>query len=157
MEAELNGAIIKLEDGEFYYWYVIAFGKEMKNPYWRKLTPQNNNKYLTISINGRYFYYHRLIYFIHNQEWNIWDIGDENKIDHIDRNPNNNNIENLRIASALQNNHNRVDKNYYWDKAKGKYSVQICVNYKKIWGGRFKTEEEAIARSKELKLKYHQF
>ena len=157
MEAELNGAIIKLEDGEFYYWYVIAFGKEMKNPYWRKLTPQNNNKYLTISINGRYFYYHRLIYFIHNQEWNIWDIGDENKIDHIDRNPNNNNIENLRIASSLQNNHNRVDKNYYWDKAKGKYAVQICVNYKKIWGGRFKTEEEAIARSKELKLKYHQF
>ena len=157
MKAELNGAIIKLEDGEFYYWYAIAFGKEMKNPYWRKLTPQNNNKYLTISINGRYFYYHRLIYFIHNQEWNICDVGDENKIDHIDRNPNNNNIENLRIASALQNNHNRVDKNYYWDKAKGKYSVQICVNYKKIWGGRFKTEEEAIARSKELKLKYHQF
>ncbi len=162
MEAELNGTLIKLEDGELYWWYHLTKYGEMKNPYWRKYKQTiNRNKrgkaYKMAMFGKRKFFIHRIIYYIHNQEWNIWDVGDDNKIDHIDRNPNNNTLENLRIASSLQNNHNRIDKNYYWDKQKGKYAVQICVNYKKIWGGRFNTEEEAIARSKELKLKYHQF
>lgn len=70
---------------------------------------KQKNGYLKISLceNGvnKYFYVHRLVAesFIPNPE--KWE-----EVDHIDRDPQNNNVDNLRWVSSYQNNVNRVRK-----------------------------------------------
>lgn len=59
-----------------------------------KVDPQG---YLRISVNGRYYYAHRLAWLFVNGDWP----GD--RIDHIDRDRANNRIGNLRVATASQN------------------------------------------------------
>lgn len=83
------------------------------------------------------------------------------QIDHIDRNPLNNNIENLRIATQSQNQINsRKPKNnttgYKGVLAtpSGKFQARLGFNGKKLYLGLFDTAEEAnacvIAKTKEL-------
>jgi len=65
--------------------------------------------------------------------------------DHIDRNPLNNQKNNLRTLTHSQNLHNRPKqknnrsgfKDIFFDKQTGKWRVQICINGKKISFGRF--------------------
>ena len=161
MEAELNGRLIKLEeDGELYYWNNINRCGEMKNPYWKKykhtiITYKRGEQYRRSQIGNRKFLIHRVIYYIHNQEWDIYDSSRSNLIDHIDRDTFNNNIENLRVATNQQNCFNKAAKNvtitkYNTYRAKvscGKICLSKC----------FKTEQEAIDVVAEFKLKYHQF
>ena len=82
-------------------------------------------------------------------------------IDHIDNNPNNNNIENLRLASLSQNQFNRkVNKNNKLGiknisietRTKNPtYSVRINKKKKQMYCKNFKTLEEAI-EYKKIKL-----
>ncbi len=80
------------------------------------------------------------------------------RIDHIDGNGCNNQIENLRAASALQNMWNQkkrkncssIYKGVYWDKAQGKWRAQIACGevlnnglHKRVYIGRFDIEEDA--------------
>tara|TARA_R110001606_G_C14903000_1_gene594240 strand:- start:7 stop:486 length:480 start_codon:yes stop_codon:yes gene_type:complete len=159
MEANLNGRLIKLEDGELYWWRHISRSGEMKNPYWVKyeqtiVTDIRGNQYKKINA-GRHFFIHRVIYYIHNQEWDIWDGSKSNLIDHIDRNTFNNNIENLRVVTNQQNCCNKGTTNvtitkYNTYRAKvsfGDIHISKC----------YKTEQEAINAVAEFKLKYHQF
>lgn len=97
------------------------------------------------TING-----HRLAWFLHYG--NI-----PNKlIDHIDGNPSNNKIENLRDVTTQQNSFNRTTaKGYYFDKGKKKYKAQIRLNKKCINLGWFIDKEEAHAAYLKAKAKYH--
>ena len=161
MECELNGSLIKLEeDGEVYYWYHISRCGEMKNPYWKKfkhtiVTDKRGKQYRRSQVGNRKFLIHRVIYYIHNQEWDIWDSSKSNLIDHIDRDTFNNNIENLRVATNQQNCFNKDAKhihitkyNTYRAKVRaGEVGINKC----------FKTEQEAIDAVAEFRLKYHQF
>ena len=107
MECELNGRWVKLEEnGDIYWWFDENFNRhyKIKNPYWKKCKQgthidKKGKKYKRITLNGRRLFVHRVIYYIHNQEWNIWDTSKANLIDHIDRNTFNNNIENLRVVT----------------------------------------------------------
>lgn len=73
--------------------------------------------------------------------------------DHKDRNPLNNQKENLRIANNSQNGFNRKTsfslystskyKGVYWNKYHKKWEAQIVFNYKKIFLGYFTEEKEA--------------
>lgn len=74
-------------------------------------------------------------------------------IDHIDRNPSNNNISNLRIVTPRQNSKNNTCKGY--TIRYGKYRVRIRVDYKLINIGTFDTEKEAREAYLEAKSKYH--
>lgn len=74
----------------------------------------------------------------------------ERQIDHIDRNPLNNNLENLRIVSATEN---QLNKNGYgvskhkhisYCKQRKKWIVQIFINKKNKNLGYYDTEEEAV-------------
>ena len=97
---------------------------------------------------------HRLIWLWHNGEWPL------DELDHIDNNPSNNAIENLRNATKQQNMRNRGPnknnalniKNIHWDKAKKKFVVQFDGKFMK----RFKTLEEAILVADEVRIKRHQ-
>jgi hypothetical protein len=160
MEAELNGRLIKLdEDGELYWWYHRNSRNVLKNPRWirfkQSLVKTKNKVYKTMEANGRKFKVHRVVYFIHNPEWNILDISKANLIDHVDRNTFNNNIENLRVVTQQQNQFNQKAKHIHLTKANTYYARVKCGEIKldKV----FKTEQEAINAVNEFKLKYHQF
>lgn len=78
-------------------------------------------------------------------------------VDHIDRNPENNRLDNLRWYSQSDNNRNtnvRKDnksghKGVYWMEAKQKYKAEVCLNKKNIHIGVYKTKEEAIKAREE--------
>jgi hypothetical protein len=69
----------------------------------------------------------------------------DQEIDHRDRNPMNNRISNLRVATRSQNTHNTRAKGYTLCKATGKFRAAITVNRKIIQLGRHDTEEQASA------------
>jgi hypothetical protein len=81
-----------------------------------------------------------------------------NEIDHINNNPSDNRIVNLRSVTHSQNGFNKPSvKGYYLHKASGKYQVRITVLGKTTYLGYYNTEEEARERYLEEKLKRHLF
>ena len=62
-------------------------------------------------INKKEYITSRVIYFAFHQVWDIQDSSKNNSIDHIDRNSLNNNLSNLRVANAIEQNLNREFKN----------------------------------------------
>jgi hypothetical protein len=86
-----------------------------------------------------------------------------NFIDHIDCNKSNNKIENLRVATKSQNQCNRAItllnksgvKNVSWSKDRKEWVVQISVNGKKKFIGRYKDLELADLVAQEARDKFH--
>ena len=98
---------------------------------------------------------HRLMYYAHNQDWDIFDSRRDNSIDHIHGTNAGDYIHNLRVVTQQQNQFNQQNaKGYYWDKKKKNFKAQICINGKRI-AICCNSEEEAIETRKQLKLKYH--
>jgi hypothetical protein len=98
---------------------------------------------------------HRLVYYAHNQDWDIFDSSPDNLIDHKNRKRDDNRIENLHVVNSQQNQFNRNDKGYYWDKNAGKWRAQIKLNGKTIYIGRFEKEEDAHNAYIKKKLELH--
>ena len=145
MECELNGRKIKYEEGKLYVWREKQGNQKLKNPDWLELkgSVDKINGYRQVMINYKLYKYHRVVYWIHNPEWDIDDNCRDNSIDHIDRDTSNNNIENLRVTTHQQNMWNTNSKGYYFNKARGKYLAQIVVNGKHKHLGSFVSEDEA--------------
>ena len=108
-------------------------------------------------INKTQHYLHRVIYCWHYGEF----VG---QVDHIDGNPLNNKIENLRLATSTQNNHNRrinrnsssKVKNVYWNKQASKWGVLISgVFNKRKFFGYYADKELAELVAIEARNKYH--
>ena len=59
------------------------------------------------------------------------------QVDHKNRKRDENNITNLRLATCLQNNLNKVVKGYHWCKQANKWRATIRVDGKKIFLGNF--------------------
>lgn len=84
-------------------------------------------------------------------------------IDHIDGNPLNNKVENLRESTRNQNNQNSRrpktntsgHKNVCWDKKSGKWRVRIQANGKRHYFGLYEDKEEAIRVAIEARKKLH--
>jgi hypothetical protein len=110
------------------------------------VTPNKNETALTGCINIKRLYAHRVAYAI---QYGMWP---KKVIDHINGNPFDNRIENLRDVTPAENSQNA--KLYYnnktgtqgvwWDKQRKNYQVYITKNQKRICLGRFKTLEEAV-------------
>jgi hypothetical protein len=94
---------------------------------------------------------HRIVYYAHNQDWDIWDTSQDNMIDHYNRKRDDNHIENLHVVTNSQNQFNRGAKGYYWHKAKNKWQAYIKINGKLKHLGLF--EHEADARNAYIKEK----
>ena len=91
------------------------------------------NKYYQVGINGRFYYVHRIVYFL------AYGIDPAGKyIDHKDGDGQNNNPDNLRLATRTENSRNRGTnrnntsgiKGVYWNKEKGKWQARIQINRK---------------------------
>ncbi|AIX48826.1 hypothetical protein PSNIH1_00390 [Pantoea sp. PSNIH1] len=107
--------------------------------------------YIAISINNKLFFAHRLAWFMHYGFW------PQHQIDHINRNKQDNSIDNLRDVSASQNLFNRGSMS---NNTSGINGVGYCKTTKKwcsYFGrkriGRFGTMEEAIQSRAEFESK----
>ena len=111
--------------------------------------------YRAIGINGKMYFAHRLAFMF------VYGYFPE-EIDHIDGNKDNNAIKNLRNVSRsgnMKNSPRRANNSsgavgVSWDQARKKWMAQIVSDGKTVYGGRFKTKGEAIARRKELEREY---
>ena len=133
--------------------YMINKLGEIKSKYKNRiLKPKNDNGYLRIGLskNGKQKFYriHRLValQFIPNPK-------NYDFVDHFDKNPLNNNVENLRWITHSGNMRNRdMKKNKIcsskyrgvcWDNHAKKWMVCIKIDGKQKHLGYFKSEEEA--------------
>ncbi len=156
IEFEINNVKLKLDNYELYYWCDKIGGREIKNPYWRKKILSDYNRYLKTPINNKDFRFHRIVYYAHNPDWDIYNSSRNNSIDHIDRDKLNNNISNLRVVNQRENSLNRDcvynAKGYGYDKANKKYRARIKLNNKMIHLGLFETELEASNKYQKVRL-----
>lgn len=117
----------------------------------------NHSKgYATVRVGRQLMYAHRIIYAIVHGEM-------PGEVDHIDGNPMNNRIENLRDVSHLENRHNyKMHKDntsgftgVYWHTQARKWHARIKVNGQRIHLGLFEDFEEAVQARKLAKIRYH--
>lgn len=126
---------------------------KVKNIKWHRSDLQRNT-YYCMSNNRTYRRLHRLILGI--TEPNIF-------IDHINHNGLDNRKENLRICTNQENIQNCLTpknnksgcRGVYWAKDKNKWTVQVSINNKTKYIGRYNSYEEAVEARKEAALKYY--
>jgi len=103
MELIFRGTKLKYEDEKLY--------RQLKTGKWKEYTNKltNHGYKKEISINNKMFLQHRIIYLIHNPEWNIYDR--KQCINHKNKNRLDNKIENLEVVTHLQNSQDKdMDK-----------------------------------------------
>jgi hypothetical protein len=146
MEFELHGNTYRYLNNYFYY---------HDDSGWNFKEAFNDNGYdrITLINSKKRYYVHRIIYSLHNPEWDLHN--PKLIIDHIDGNTQNNNISNLRNVTHQENCFNRDAKGYYFDKRYEKYKAEIELNGKKIHLGYFVKEEEAHQAYLNAKAIYH--
>ena len=160
---ELNNRKLKInrENSEdIWIWYDRHRGKEVPNPHWKQPALKDSNKYIRVCCgNQKYYLLHRIVYYAHNQDWDIDYEPLKNIIDHIDRDSSNNHISNLRNGDREGNSQNRNNvKGYWWNEKHKKFRVTIgfdCKRQKYI--GEYKTEEEARQAYLDAKKLYHKW
>jgi hypothetical protein len=112
--------------------------------------------YIHVKIKAKAHKAHRLVFLYHHGYLPEF-------VDHIDGDKSNNRIENLRLATYSQNQHNRKlcstntsgVKGVYWDKRKKKWRGRIESMGKKIHVGYWDTLEEAEAAMTIARNKLH--
>lgn len=119
------------------------------------------NGYIQIKIGSRIYLAHRLAWLFVYGKWPA------NEIDHINGNPADNRLCNLREATRAQNGGNlrRATKGNKsssllgssWDNINRLWTASICKNGKSKHLGRFKTAEDAHAAYITAKRKMHEF
>jgi hypothetical protein len=137
---ELLNEIFNYEDGN-----LIWKKKISKNITLNKVAGRTiHHGYKMIGLYKKAYMSHRLIFMFHHGYF-------PKEVDHIDGNPANNKIENLRPATHSQNLKNqklRTDnvsghKNVGWSKREQKWRVRLTVNYKDKHIGYFSDRELA--------------
>lgn len=111
-----------------------------------KRAGRKTTEYREVGIRGKRYAEHRIIYFLHTGEQPEY-------VDHIDGNPLNNRIENLRSATNSTNQANakmRHDnssgyKGVSWHKGKQKWRATITIAGKSKHLGLFESLEEAVS------------
>lgn len=117
----------------------------------------DKNGYVVISIFDRPYLGHRIAWAMYHGSW------PEQYIDHVDGNPRNNKISNLREANFSENSRNYKKpksntcgfKGASFDASRNKWQARIRVNYKLIHLGRFDTAKEAHDAYMGAAEKYH--
>jgi HNH endonuclease/AP2 domain len=120
-------------------------------------TFKDKNGYLSGRIFSKGYLAHRVIWTLHCGGW------PSDKIDHINGDPSDNRIANLREASDSQNNYNRGKaltnstgyKGVYLHKPSGRWFSQIGVSKRVKYLGYFPTPELAHAAYCEAAIKFH--
>jgi hypothetical protein len=113
--------------------------------------------YVVISIDGRYYYGHRLSWLYMTGDWPTHDV------DHEDTNRSNNVWTNLRHATNAENAHNSKTpthntsgiKGVHWHRKACKWVAMISVNRKSMYLGLFSHIDDARIAVEQARIKYH--
>jgi len=148
---EYLNELFEYRDGEL-YWKIPTKGHSVG----MLAGSVNKLKYRAIKINSKLYKAHRLIYLMFNGEL-------PKMIDHIDNNPSNNRIENLRPANTSLNRQNaKINKNntsgvkgVSWDSQAGRWKARIWSNKKTHTIGLFNTIAEAEKVVKSARERLH--
>ena len=134
--------------------FLVSKKYKNRREHWAK--PGN---YISVSIDGKSFPAHRLIWMMVYGYW-------PNEIDHINGNKQDNRLCNLRNVTALENRRNKcIQKNstsgvtgVYWNKWDKKWAARITVKRKFGHLGYFSNKEDAIAARKvaEVNHRFHE-
>jgi len=116
----------------------------------------SGNGYLRVAIKQIHYPLHRIIFMMHHGYLPKY-------VDHIDGNPLNNCIDNLREATQTQNLYNakkRKDnssglKGISWVKRLNKWLVQLSINKKNTYLGVYEDLELAELVAQEARILYH--
>lgn len=149
---ELLHELFEYRDGEL-YWKVkpnrrIKIGD--------KAGSHNVSGYINVRVMGKYYRAHRLIYCMLHGYFPKY-------IDHINNNPSDNRIENLRECTQSENLYNKCiqsnnksgHKGVSWDTKSKKWRVRVYVNCKSNHLGFFDDVELAALVAEEARNKYH--
>ena len=138
--------------------YLCSLFTEKDGVLYRKETGQKagyvNSGYYKVKIKGKAYFAHRIIFMMYNDYLPQF-------IDHVDRNPLNNNINNLRAATRQENNANVSMRKDNTSTVKGvnfhknKWNVRISVNGKRKHIGSYNDLELAELVSIMAREKYH--
>jgi len=146
IEFKLKDRRLRLIDGVFYLRTFSRLGIETKKETWTKLTFRDKHGYLTCNLTlnkvRHMFLQHRMVWFAHHQDWNIWDSSPDNSIDHKNKDKKDNCLCNLRKATHSENQQNRDHKGCYFHKASNKWEARIYFNGKNKHIGSYDTYEE---------------
>jgi hypothetical protein len=135
--------VLKYYPGSGIFRWRISSGRKKKGEIAGYKNPRG---YIQIQIDGELHYAHQLAFlYVHGYF-------PENQIDHIDRDPSNNKINNLREVSRqcnLRNTGNPANNTYgikgvVWDKNANKWMAQICTNGKRKYLGIYKNFDDAV-------------
>jgi hypothetical protein len=155
-ELELYGRKVRVYDEKH-----IEMEYRMVKDNWRRVKLQKSgNGYYYFSLTGEgkdhKITVHRLVFYAHNPSWDIYHNPRDNVIDHINNEPLDNRIENLRNVSHQHNHFNRPkSKGYSFHKRDKKWMATIKVSKKCIHLGCFDKEEDARNAYLTAKEKYH--
>ena len=150
----LNGIKLKMVDDELFWWKTAGSRGPLVTPYWRFKKPCiNPNGYMVTRLNRKNFYYHRIVFWFGNDDFDIEHYDNTEVIDHIDRDKSNNKLENLRLITFQENLFNQKAKG--WCYFRERYIAQVCVNGKHHYLGSYHTPEEARCAYLEGKKKHH--
>lgn len=116
----------------------------------KEITGKNGKGYIYITLikNNGVLGHHFAWYWVYG---NV----DFIELDHKDRIPTNNRIDNLRILDRQGQQQNTNSKGFGFHKRDKKWFAQIWAENKKIWLGYYKTKEEARQAYLQAKQKYH--
>jgi hypothetical protein len=146
IEFMLKDRRMRLIDGVFHS-RAIWRGQETRNETWNKVSFYDCKGYLrcdlTVNKVKHKLLQHRLVWYAHHQDWDIWDTSRDNLIDHINQNKKDNRIGNLRPATNAENQQNQDCKGCYFVEALNKWMARITVNGKREYIGLYDTEQEA--------------
>lgn len=147
----------RLRDGVILWNRPANGGKKIGDPVGFSVR-KSGHRNVFLSINGKLagFVYARVVWFLHHGQLPL------EEVDHIDCNPQNDRIENLRLATRSQNCQNtrygRTRKEFkgtFRDKRNGKWSCQIQVLGKVHGKYGFSTEQEAHEARQQLAKELH--
>lgn len=139
---ELREKVYYNAETGMFLWRNAAKGRKP----WAAAGCRRTDGYLVLHVGGRFCYGHRLAWLYIHGEW------PDGLIDHIDGNPANNAISNLRIASRRTNAENRKGAStssktgylgVYRRGDTGKFTAQIRVGDKRHTLGSYATAEHA--------------
>lgn len=113
------------------------------------------DKGIWIGIKGKFFAAHNIAWTITNGA-----VPSGYLVDHIDRVPSNNKIENLRLASVAENGRNRsvgvgLFQGVSMDKQKRHWVARIMIDGRAIWIGTYPTRGMAALARAKATMRYH--
>jgi hypothetical protein len=106
--------------------------------------------YIKLGFNGKWVLAHRLAFRLSHGRW------PRGEIDHINGNPSDNRIANLRECTRSQNVMNtRRGNGVCYRPERKKWQVIVTAGGKKHWGGMFSDEEAARQKAAQMTAQFH--